>query len=62
MRDDEAKYSVGHLRNPRPDDTRFEMRRDAVEAAFNGAKDGDVWAIWFGDSVAMVVYDGQSFT
>ena len=57
-----AKYSVGHLRNPRPEDKRFAHRIDAIDAAFEGAKDEDVWAVWFGDSISMVVYDGESFT
>lgn len=60
--ENEAKYSVGHLRNPRPEDKRYASRNEAVDAAFDGAKDLDVWAVWFGDNIAMVVYDGESFT
>lgn len=56
------RYSVGHLRNPQPGDKRFEDRGEAISAAFDGAKDQDVWAVWFDDSVSMVVYDGESFT
>lgn len=56
------RYSVGHLRNPRPEDKRFALRNDAIVAAFAGAKDDDVWAVWFDDSISVVVYDGESFT
>lgn len=56
------RYSVGHLRNPKPGDQRFVDRNDAINAAFEGAKDEDVWAVWFDDSISMVVYDGESFT
>lgn len=58
----EEKYSVGRLRNPKPEDRRFEMRRDAIAVAFDSAKDDDVWAIWFGDNIVAVVYQGQMFT
>lgn len=53
------QYSVGRLRNPRPEDRRFEMRRDAITVAFDSAKDMDVWAVWFGDNVVAVIYDGE---
>jgi hypothetical protein len=58
----ENKYSVGRLRNPRPEDRRFQMRQDAVAVAFDSAKDDDVWAVWFENDVAAVIYDGQMFT
>lgn len=59
---DGSQYSVGHLRNPLPEDKRFDNRNEAIAAAFEGAKDTDVWAVWFGDNIAMVVYDGELFT
>jgi hypothetical protein len=62
MGDTDYKYSVGKLRNPRPEDHRFEMRRDAIATAFDCAKDEDVWAVWFEDNIAAVIYDGQMFT
>ena len=62
MSDTEYKYSVGKLRNPRHEDHRFEMRQDAIKAAFNAAKDDDVWAVWFEDNIDAVIYDGQMFT
>lgn len=37
----ERRYSVGRLRNPRPEDRRFETRRDAIAVAFDSAKDED---------------------
>jgi len=58
----QEKYRVGRLRNPRPEDRSFEMRRDAVAVAFDSAKDEDVWAVWFNDAVVAVVWDGQMFT
>lgn len=62
MADNKERYSVGRLRNPRPEDRRFEMRRDAIAVAFDSAKDDDVWAVWFNDETVAVIYDGQMFT
>jgi hypothetical protein len=62
MGDTEYKYSVGKLRNPRPEDHRFEVRQDALAKAFDCAKDDDVWAVWVGGEIAAVIYDGQMFT
>jgi hypothetical protein len=56
------KYRVGRLRDPRPEDRSFEMRRDAIAVAFDSAKDEDVWAVWFEDNAVAVIYDGQMFT
>jgi hypothetical protein len=58
----EDKYSVGRLRNPRPEDRRFDARRDAIAVAFDSAKDEEVWAVWFGSEIVAVIYDGQMFT
>jgi hypothetical protein len=57
----EETYRVGRLRDPRPEDRSFEMRRDAFAVAFDSAKDEDVWAVWLNDAVIAVVYDGQMF-
>ena len=61
MSDNDKQYSVGRLRNPRPEDRRFEKRLDAIAVAFDSAKDDDVWAVWFNDEIAAVIYDGQMF-
>jgi len=62
MADKQKPYSVGRLRNPRPEDRRFDSRRDAIAVAFDSAKDLDVWAVWFEDDAVAVIYDGQMFT
>lgn len=60
---DKPKYSIGRLRNPRPEDPRFEHRGEAIATAFEKAKNLDhVWAMWLGDNIAAVFYDGQMFT
>jgi hypothetical protein len=60
-----AAYRVGKLLDGvlrSGENGRFETRKDAVAAAFDGAKDKEVWAVWFNDSVIVIVCDGQSYT
>lgn len=58
------KFSAGHLTDPQSGDQRFEKFDEAMNAAVEGSKDDDVWAVWEDDSgeILAVVYQQQVFT
>ncbi len=59
-----GKFSAGRLTDPQPGDLRFEKFDEAMNAAIEGSKDDDVWAVWEDDSgeILAVVYQQQVFT
>lgn len=59
-----GRFSAGHLTNPQPGDQRFEKFDDAMNAAIEGSKDDDAWAVWEDESgeILAVVYQQQVFT
>lgn len=63
-KNERGMFSAGHLTNPQPGDQRFEKFDNAVNAAINGSKDDDVWAVWEDDSgeILAVIYQQQVFT
>lgn len=59
-----GRFSAGHLTDPQPGDQRFEKFDDAMNAAIEGSKDDDAWAVWEDESgeILAVVYQQQVFT